>query len=406
MSRHNLNQAPGKGLNPVAATQLQLQPQRQRAIISAKRSDDGQSASDAFPLPETVEHITSEWLTRAFRTNVPDVIVEHSEIEQINHGSNTMIWMKLGLNEAGRRAGIPETVVIKAGFEPHSREIWMVQANAREIRGYRDVIPALNLPAPECYYADTDTEHQRSILIMEDLEARGVALCHASKPQTHEQVARRLTELARYHAQTWASPEIGPTGKWGDLEVLLEILEPFAVHYSSPDIWQRSISTPHGCAVSTRFHDRLWAKEAWNRLTNFARQLPHCILHGDPHLGNMYIDPDGTPGFFDTVTSTGPAMLEVSYHVSTSLDLADRARYEAPLIQHYLDELVRAGVDAPTFDEAMHQYGVFLYYGFFMLLATEAAMQEESMLTINTARAGVAMLDHDTIRLINSLKVG
>ena len=139
-------------------------------------------------------------------------------------------------------------------------------------------------------------------------------------------------------------------------------------------------------------------------MTHFAHQQPHCVLHGDIHLGNLYIEQDGTPGFFDTLASRGPGMLEVSYHISASLDAADRRGSEGALVQRYLDELANNGVDAPAFDEAMRQYGIFLVYGCFIWMTTEPYMQTEAVNTANAARVSAAMLDHDTIRLLQSIR--
>jgi aminoglycoside/choline kinase family phosphotransferase len=271
------------------------------------------------------------------------------------------------------------------------------------VRGYRDVFPVVKLPSPACYFADYDPERQQGIIIMDDLAARGVTFCHALAPQTHEQIARRLTVLAQFHAQTWASREIAPGGRWGDLVDFFDVMRDFFDRSLAPDTWRRFVTAPRGAATSVRFHDREWMIDAWNRLTRCAHQLPHCVLHGDIHLGNLYIEQDGTPGFFDTLASRGPGMLEVSYHISASLDAADRRASEAALVQRYLDELADNGVDVPAFDAAMRQYAIFLVYGYFIWMTTEHFMQTEAVNTANAARVSAAMIDHDTLRLLQSI---
>jgi hypothetical protein len=127
------------------------------------------------------------------------------------------------------------------------------------------------------------------------------------------------------------------------------------------------------------------------------------VLHGDVHLGNLYADVDGAPAFLDTLACRGPAMLEVSYYISASVDVADRRGWEEALVRHYLDELARHGAPAPSYDEAMRQYAIFLIYGFFVWLGTEAGHQAELVKTANAARVGQAMLDWDSLGLISAL---
>ncbi len=357
--------------------------------------------ADHLPLPVTLEEITSAWLTAALRTRVPGVTVEGFEIIDTINTTSTKLRIRLQLNEAGHKAGIPEMVILKGGFQAHSRELGHM--HEREVRGYRDVFPVVPLPSPACYFADFDAGRQQGIIIMEDLRERGVTFCSALEPQTHEQVARRLSALAKFHAATWDSAELQPAGKWGDLVDFFDVMRPFFDKYTSPANWQRLIEAPRGVATSVRFHDRAWMIRAWDRMVAFSRDLPHCVLHGDIHLGNLYIEPDGTPGFFDTLASRGPGMMEVSYHISASVDLADRAGWEGALVRHYLDELARNGAVPPPFDVAMRQYVIFLVYGMFIWLTTESHYQPESVNTANTARMSAAMLDHRAIELLETL---
>ena len=359
------------------------------------------SKQDYFPLPLRVDEITTQWLTAALRQRAPDVsVVSHRVIDVINT-TTTKVRVQLELDDAGKRAGIPELIIIKGGFQAHSREL--EKMHLREVRGYRDVFPFVPLRSPACYFADFDSERRQGIIIMEDLVARGVSFCHATNPQTHEQVARRLTALARFHAETTRSAELEPGGKWADLVDFFPVMRGFFDRHTSSDNWQRFMNLPRGVASSFRFRDRDWMRDAWTRMCRFGQRLPHCILHGDVHLGNLYIEPDGTPGFFDTLASKGPGMLEVSYYVSASIDIADRARWEGALIRHYLDEFARCGIEPPGFDEAMRQYGIFLLYGLFIWQTTESHFQPESVNTANMARVSAAMLDHRSVELLAAI---
>jgi hypothetical protein len=96
-------------------------------------------------------------------------------------------------------------------------------------------------------------------------------------------------------------------------------------------------------------------------------------------------------------------MLEVSYHVSAAVDVADRPRWEGALVGHYLEGLRGNGAEPPPFDQAMHQYGIFLLYGFFIWMTTESHYQSESVNTANAARVSAAMIDHNVMELISAI---
>jgi hypothetical protein len=134
-----------------------------------------------------------------------------------------------------------------------------------------------------------------------------------------------------------------------------------------------------------------------------AQGVPNCIIHGDSHLGNVFFEPDGTPGFYDIVPRRAPAISEVCYHIALAMDISERPRWERQLVGHYLDELRRLGVpDAPSLDEAMHQYGAFLVEGYCLVLTNDAYFMPEAPITAYSARFSEAMLDNDTIGRLES----
>lgn len=356
-----------------------------------------------FPLPIAEDEITAEWMTAALRQRSPGVTVERLEFVDAIRGTSSKLRYRLDLDAAGKAAGIPETVILKGGFEPHSRDFDFM--HEREIRGYRDVLTRIPLPAPACYFADFDAERKQGIIIMEDLVASGATFCHATQPQSFEQVARRLEVLAKFHAATWGSPAVKPGGEWEDLVDFLDTVDSFFELKTQPATWERFVTSPRGVASSVRFQDRDWMLNAWRKMKHFAKQQAYSVLHGDIHLGNLYIAADGTPGFFDTLASRGPGMIEVSYHISASIDSADRPNWERALVQHYLDALRQHGAEPPGFDKAMRQYAVFLVYGHFIWMTTESEYQTESVNTANAARVSAAMLEHDTDRRLGEISL-
>ncbi len=353
----------------------------------------------AAPLPLSIDEIDRAWLTEALRTRAPGVGLEDFAITKVDNGTCTKIYIDLSLDEAGRTAGIARKVILKGGFEAHSRA--MPYMHLAEVRSYRDVIPALKLPSPACYFAEFDAERAQGIIIMEDLNAREVTLCHPLRPHTPDAVARRLRELARFHAQSWNSPELKPGGRFAMLDRMLDGGHLQA--YLTPEVWQRFLDMPRGRAASVRFHGREWMATALDKIQLLADRLPEVVVHGDTHLGNLYVEADGTPGFFDSVPHRWAPLCEVAYHMACALDQIDRRDCERDLVAGYLDALRENGVTPPPLDEAMRHYAAFLAFGFCIFMVNDAVWQPEAINTAYTARFSAAMVDNDTLGALDAV---
>ena len=350
-------------------------------------------------LPLKVEQVTSAWLTEALQFRFPGVEVTQIRIEDVISGTSTKIRVRCEYNDLGREASLPCTLIVKGGFETHSPD--MKEMYATEIRFYRDVQPFVPIRSPRCYFAGSDPESYQSIVIIEDLKARGVEFLHAQRPQRYPEVARRLTDMARYHARTWNSPEFVPGGRfdWVGSRFSGWSLE-YQDRYFVPEVWQQYVSSPRGAAVSTRLHDRTAVRRALRRIGEIEATEPACLIHGDTHLGNLYVEMDGTPGFFDAQVARAPWHLEVSYHMTCALDIPDRRAWEQALLVHYLEALKANGVGTPSHEAAWLSYRCSLAYGFFIFLINETRFQTEAVNTAYAARFGAAMLDHSTLDLL------
>jgi hypothetical protein len=209
--------------------------------------------------------------------------------------------------------------------------------------------------------------------------------------------------FARFHAKSWNSAEFAEGGKWAWLGETNALTLEYAGYYLEEATWNRFVTSPRGAAVSVRFHDREWMANAIVKFSEIAAKSPQCVLHSDTHVGNTYIAADGTPAFFDAQPTRGPHMLEIAYNLSCAIDSGDRRAWEVPLIRHYLDELASHGVAAPSLDEALRQYAIYLARAYFIFVVNESHYQDEAVNTAYTARINAAMIDHDTFNLLNSL---
>src|ERR1700688_3250251 len=63
--------------------------------------------------------------------------------------------------------------------------------------------------------------------------------------------------------------------------------------------WKKYISMPRGAAVPFIFHERERIVQAFANLWVFGETQDKDIVMGDEHLGNLFVEADGTPGFLD-----------------------------------------------------------------------------------------------------------
>jgi len=352
----------------------------------------------ALPMPLVPEGVTAPWLTQALRQRRQAVTVTRADIVDILTGTSTKIRVAATYEGPGSE-DLPPTLIVKGGFEAHSHDMGPMYAN--ETRFYADILPYISMPSPICYFAGSDPGSHQSIVIMEDLKRDGVIFCDALRPQSFEQVARRMDAMALYHAETWESPEFEPGGRWADIGSRFEDwgLE-FQNRFFVPDVWAHYMASPRGAAASVLWHDAAWMRRALDQVGEIQFAQPRCMIHGDTHLGNLFVYEDGRPGFFDAQVARTAWHHEVSYHIVCALDVADRARWEGALLERYLVALRSHGVDAPDFESAWLDYRRSIVWGLFIFLTNPTKYQTESINTAYAARFSQAALDHDLRRLL------
>jgi hypothetical protein len=382
-------------------------------------------ASSARPLPWDVEEITPEWLTKALSIKAPGLKVNDCKVTRVRHGFTSVIQVTMDLNEIGRKAGVPPRIVIKGGFTQYSRTYAF--GYAMEAHGYRDILP-LGLNMPKIYFVDLEPERHQSVIIMEDLNDRGVTFGEGLKPIGYDMMSRRLTALAAFHAKTWDSPELRSGGRYhgvlqngvrlnrmhmevhgyidlGDDERSRQRSEyrqmpPFLTPEGWETMWAERMS--QNAAASHHFRDFEWNRKAMAHLEELSDQLPNCVLHGDTHLGNHFQEPDGTPGFFDPMPRREPAYFELAYTITTGLDPYDRRKWERALVGHYLAELGRNGVKL-DFNLTMYYYALFLHAGYIWFIINDPVWQTSAFNTVHVFRFCSAMMDNGTKELMDAV---
>ena len=345
---------------------------------------------DELEIPERVADITPAWLTRALAVRHPGTEVERVDTGRAVHGSGTKVRLLLEYNAAGHAHRLPPTMWVKAGYEPHSdmiRNSYVAEKNF-----YRDVGRTGLVNAPHLYFGGSDPRTGHTLLLMEDLLARNAAFGHAAAPLDLATTERALEMMARYHAVWWGRPELSTLGDFGGAFVTDDIISALI----DSEGWEHWVARPRGASVPDEYRSRDAIRRAYGRLWELERRGTACMLHGDPHLGNMFFELDGRPGFLDWQrVMQGHWAHDVAYFTISALEPEVAAAHERDLLRHYLARLARFGGPELDVGEAMLAYRRQAVHGLVWVI-NPLTMQPEEVNTINATRFGAAVARLDS----------
>lgn len=339
-------------------------------------------------VPESVEEITPAWMSEALQENFPGVTITRLEMVDLIHGACTKIRIAL----EGTDPALPPRMLMKIGFEQHSPLMQAMHLN--EYNAYRHFMPTVDISHPVCHAAVLD-DQGKSLVILEDLCLRDVKFLSLQEPIGFELAKAFLEGLARMHARWWNSPELATRFAWvpGTSEKQME-------HYFNllltPELFRQYDTAPRGAAMPRVVRDPARVRAAHVAMRAAHLNQATVVNHGDMHLGNLYTNADGSPGFLDSQPRLGAWSIDVSYFITAGLDLLDRRRWQGALLQHYLTALAACGVTPPSFDEAFEAFRRDIIWGHLIWMLNGSHFQTEANNTAAATRFAMAMVDLDT----------
>ena len=351
-----------------------------------------EAAAPSIAIPEGVEGLTREWFCLALQ-----VEVARADIVQVMPGTCTKVRVALDYRE---EAALPSTMIVKGGFADHSH--LFLGMHETEMRYYRDIAPHVPFDTPKCYCAGQDANTGRSVVVLEDLDRRGILWLNALSPLDWRDQVAVVDALAALAARWWRSDELNPGGR---LDWVIHSYEHEAAEYIDrylqPALWNEFMRLPRCAGLPRSLHDRDRMRAALDQLAKRLDTHVTTLSHGDAHLGNLYLTAEGGAGFFDAQPRRAPWVKDFAYQMVAALDIEDRRKWEKPLLARYLRKLQEAGVDGvPGFEEAWYDYRCEIAYGLFIFMINEGHFQREEINTANTARFGMAAIDHGTFDLL------
>lgn len=356
----------------------------------------------ASPPPlQRYEDVTRDWVEQALSRDFPG-----ARITAVRRGPIFGFKRnKFRIEVDGEGAALPASFIVKGNFpgedDPQTGSAW---AMANELRSLRDLVPMVAAPAMPRWHHINVTD-AASDIVMEDLAPSGATFFDAYRPLNLGQAMAFVDAFARMYASRWDSPAFGPGGEMGPGTFAGEnralVNEHYFPGFFRPESWQSYVDLPRGRALPRAFHDLDRAKATWDALWSVLRGAPLVMIHGDEHLGNLYVAADGTPGVIDWVARPEHWPIGLTYFLLCSLDVIDRRRWDRALIEHFVGRLKAHGVaHPPSVEEAWFLYRCATFYPVVTWLNNSGIWQPEAINTVNAVRAAFAAVDHDAMGLL------
>ena len=342
-------------------------------------------------IPNDVSELTPEWFSEVLDAKISSV-----EVLDAHTGTTGRARVRVVGDSA-----VPETLFVKLQpFTPEQREfVRMVGMGIAEARLYANVGDELPVRIPKVWHSTYDADDGSFIMVLEDLEASGCRFLSAEDEDVLDVANGLMDELAVLHAKYW-----GQDLSWLTAPARTQSNEPGGkVAMSAAGIMQSALDqfademppefSQLGELYITRFND----------ISALYRQGERTLVHGDNHIGNLFVGADGIVGFYDWAIATSlPGMRDVSYFLCNSLPTDVRREHQEALINRYRAGLARRGI---TLDEktAFDQYRLFVVYSWGGSTTTAAMGDRWQPIDIGRRamqRGTEAIVDLDSVGLL------
>jgi thiamine kinase-like enzyme len=340
-------------------------------------------------IPVAVDDVTPDWLSRVLGL---DVVAT----EVLDQHSGTTGRARLALTYGNGVDGeCPATLFVKLPpfDEKQRRFVAQTGLGTAEARFYRDVATAVPVRVPGVLYAELDDDGY--VMLLEDLEASG---CRFPRPTDDDVVAvvdSIVDELAALHAQYWQHPALDRELSW--------VAEGMRIAFGSGGRFMRMALDQFAADMPPAYRrlGELYVARA-AEIAELWAAPPPTLAHGDPHMGNLFVD-GRRAGFFDWgMVMRKAGMWDVAYVICNSVPTEIRRANEHAWIEQYRAALATRGI-ALDADDAWEQYRLYAVYSWNSAVSTAAMgsrWQPEARAHAAMLRTTTAIEDLDSLGLL------
>jgi len=341
--------------------------------------------TDAVRVPDTLEQaLDPSWLTRALGQRHPGIEVTNVITRLVDTRISTNARFTIECT-GGVPDGMAADLCIKGYFGEEGRPY--AHIGEPEARFYEHLAEPIGVRTLRSHYAGADPDTGAGVFITEDIITEGGEFLDALSPYTVDQAAQSLSEFARLHAFGWGLPD-SVRASWLAPRIDLYFEQ------RGQDTIQSNFDGPVGADVAPAARDAGRLAGAMRTLARRPEGPDWTLIHGDAHVGNVFLAPDGSPALVDwQLVQRNFWGIDIGYHVASAISTEDREQSERDLLRHYLDELTARGVQAPSWNEAWSAYRIGTVYGFFMWGIT--IMVKPEVVRVLLQRLSAAVAAHD-----------
>lgn len=338
--------------------------------------------------PNDVSELTPAWFSETLDADV-------SAVEVLDAHTGTTGRARVRLTST---SSIPETLFVKLQpFTPEQREfVRVVGMGISEARFYATVGEEMPARIPKVWHSSYDESEGTFIMVLEDLEASGCRFPSDEDADVLEISEQVMDELAMLHTAYWEhdlSWLKAPTGmRTGDRGAKLAAEAADAMR-SAMDQFADDLPPAFrelGELYVERFVD----------INGLYRRGERTLVHGDDHMGNLFIDDTGRVGFYDwAIASVLPPARDVAYYLALAVPTEIRRAEQDALIDRYCAGMAKGGVpmDASDVLEQCRIQAMYAWTGCTITAAAGSRWQPFDIGYRAMVRATETLVDLDTV---------
>ena len=301
--------------------------------------------------PTTAADITPAWLSAALEARHPGVEVDTVDVVERHEVTNAHARLRVTYRSAG---DAPGTMFCKLPPNDARREqIIATGMGHREARFYAELAPSVAMRVPEAHLARADDTGMFALLL-EDLLTTGCDVSDGTWGIPVDSVAGAIEDLAALHVRFDDPARRAAEAPWVQVSRPTSDYAAGMLRYGIDHHRDRlTKSFVEIAELYLAHHDEL--QRLWH-------EGPHTVIHGDVHIGNLFLD-QGRVGFLDWgIINVNTPMRDLSYLMTMAMSIEDRRAHERDLLRFYLDLRRAAGVTEITFDDAWRAHRIHAAY--------------------------------------------